>query len=41
MAQTLRFYRKKKIEVTVSENQIKIERMVFREPAQEDQHGGG
>jgi hypothetical protein len=30
MAQTLRFYRKKKIEVTVSDNELKIERMVFR-----------
>ncbi len=39
MAQTLRFYRKKKIEVTVSDNQIRVERMVFRQPAQENQHG--
>ena len=30
MAQTLQFYRKKKIEVTVSENELKIERMLFR-----------
>lgn len=39
MAQTLRFYRKKKIEVTVTDNQIKVERMVFRQLAQENQQG--
>ena len=39
MAQTLRFYRKKKIEITVSDNQIRVERMVFRQPAQEKRHG--
>jgi hypothetical protein len=33
MAQTLRFYRKKEIEVTVADNQIKVERMVFRQVA--------
>ena len=37
MAQTLCFYRRKKIEVTVADNQIKVERMVFRQGAQENQ----
>lgn len=31
MAQTLRFYRKKNVEIAVSENELKIERMVFRQ----------
>jgi hypothetical protein len=30
MAQTLRFYRKKKVEILVSDSELKIERMVFR-----------
>ncbi len=33
MAQTLRFYRKKKVEITVSEGELKLERMVFRQLA--------
>jgi hypothetical protein len=37
MAQTLRGFRKKKIEVTVGDHQIKVERMVFRQGAQENQ----
>ena len=30
MAQTLRFYRKKRVEIAVSDNELKIERMIFR-----------
>jgi len=30
MAQTLRSYREKNVEITVSDNELKIERMVFR-----------
>jgi len=31
MAQTLRFYRKKKVEIAVSNEELKIEQMVFRQ----------
>lgn len=31
MAQTLRFYHKKTVEIAVSDNELKIERMVFRQ----------
>jgi hypothetical protein len=31
MAQTLRFYRKKKVEIGVSAGELRIERMVFRQ----------
>jgi hypothetical protein len=31
MAQTLRFYRKKKVEILVSDSELKVERMVFRQ----------
>ena len=30
MAQTLRFYHKKKVEIAVSDNELKIERMIIR-----------
>jgi hypothetical protein len=38
MAQTLRFYRKKKVEIAVSDNELKIERMVFRQSTHHDPH---
>ncbi len=40
MAQTLRFYRKKKIEIAVSGNELKVERMVFRPPTHNSLNGG-
>jgi hypothetical protein len=38
MAKMLRFYHKREVEITASDNQIKIERMVFRPPAQDAVH---
>lgn len=35
MAKMMRFYHKREVEITVSDNQIKIERMVFRPPVQD------